>query len=1016
MEANHLIRMRRRRRLARRSGPVQRLLQIVVPTVIIAAAIAIGIPATSALAASAIYASLTRDLPDPTQIKKAEEDFQTTKIYDRNGALLYEVIDPTGGDRQWTELSAISPYLLCATVAIEDKTFYDNQGFDLRGIARAFVANLQGGATQGGSGITQQLVKSVILPPEERAGPGRTTAVKIKEVLLAAEITRRYSKNEILEWYLNTNFYGNLAYGIEAASRVYFNKSAKDLTLAEAAMLAPIPQFPKQNPFDNPNEAKFRQSLVLDMMVERSQMGVPGCNVTQKQAAEAKLQPLQYANRTQRFNIQAPHFSVYAKDKAIELLGDHLGIGTEAAQQLVERGGLKIYTTLDLNIDNQARALANRHIAKLQAENRNVNNASVVVIKQDTGEILAMVGSLDYFNDAIDGKFNVATGLRQPGSAFKPITYLELLRQGASPATLFWDVRTAFDVGGVEPYLPENYDRKFHGPVLMRQALARSYNIPAVDALNRAGIGNVIRLAHRLGITDLDRGLSFYGLALTLGGGEVKLLDLTYAYATIANGGSMIGAPRPASQRKFGHRDLDPVAILRVEDSKGKVLYEYRPAVNPDLLGPDSKRLTYLLTSIMSDPRARAAAFGYPSVLDLSGPRPAAVKTGTTNDYRDNWTLGFTTDFTVGVWVGNTDNSPMSQGVTGLTGAAPIWHDVMEYLHSGREIRNFPQPDGLIQRPVCQIDGLAPNGVCPTVMELFIPGTEPQQQSTMVQLFPINIETGKLALPGTPAELIETRPMYVFPPQAQDWYASLSDEEKAKLPQAPTDFDTRFGGLVTSGDVAISYPANNSYISAVLAPTYDLNAPADPNLPPPLPPGIVQIRGNARGGNWMSYRVSFAPGWSPAPEQWIQIGPDHAEQVSDGVLENWDIRNLPAGQYSLKVSRFESDGNVTEAVTQVTIDNTPPKITLIQPRSGETFSAKQDEWVTIVADIQDNYSISKVEFFANGELFATRTVAPFTARWTIRTDGPVELYVVAYDGAGNRTESARVNVSTSIGR
>ncbi len=1018
MDANHLIRMRERRRRARRAEPMQRALQIAVPALIGLLAIAIAIPAIGVLAAGAVYASFTRDLPDPSQIKRVEEDFQTTKIYDRKGALLYEIIDPTGGDRQWTELNAISPYLLCATVAIEDKTFYDNQGFDLRGIARAFVANLQGGATQGGSGITQQLVKSVILPPEERAGPGRTTAVKIKEVLLAAEITRRYSKNDILEWYLNTNFYGNLAYGIEAASRVYFNKSAKDLTLAEAAMLAPIPQFPKQNPFDNPNEAKFRQALVLDLMVERSQMGVPGCNVTQKEAAEAKLQPLRYANRTQRFNIQAPHFSVYAKEKAIELLGDHLGIGAEAARQLVERGGLKIHTTLDLDVDNQVRALANRHVATLQARGRNVNNAAVVVIQQDTGEILSMVGSLDYFNDAIDGKFNVATGLRQPGSAFKPITYLELLRQGASPATLFWDVRTAFDVGGIEPYIPENYDRKFHGPVLMRQALACSYNIPAVDALNRAGIGNVIRLAHRLGITDLDRGLSFYGLALTLGGGEVKLLDMTYAYATIANGGSMIGAPRPASQKKFGHRDLDPVAILRVEDSKGRTLYEYRPAINPNLLGPDSERLTYLLKSIMSDPQARAAAFGYPSVLDLSGPRPAAVKTGTTNDYRDNWTVGFTTDFTVGVWVGNTDNSPMNRGVTGLTGAAPIWHDVMEYLHVGREIRNFPRPDGLIAQPVCQIDGLAPNGVCPTITELFIPGTEPKEQSTMVQLFPINIETGKLALPGTPPELVEARPMYVFPPQAQDWYASLSDEEKAKMPQAPTDFDTRFGGLVTSGDVAISYPANNSYISAVPSPASDPNAAADPNnpLPPPLPSGIVQIRGNARGGNWMSYRVSFAPGWSPAPEQWIQIGPDHAEQVSDGVLENWDIAALPAGPYSLKVTRFESDGNVVEAVTQVTIDNTPPTITLVQPRPNESFNSEDDEWVPVIADVQDDYSIRKVEFFVNGEPFATRTVAPFTARWTITGDGLFEFYAVAYDAAGNRAESARVNVNVSVKR
>ena len=1012
MRSVHVIRLRRHQQRARRFGPGYRFIQVAVPALALLFALVVAGPAFGALVASAVYASLTRDLPDPTQIKKAEEDFQTTKIYDRNGVLLYEIINPTGGDRQWVELNEISPYLICATIAIEDKTFYENQGFDLRGIVRALVANLQGGATQGGSGITQQLVKSVILPPEERAGPGRTTAVKLKEVLLAAEVTRRYTKNQILEWYLNTNFYGNLAYGIEAAARVYFGKSARDLTLAEAAMLAHIPQFPKQNPFDSPNEAKFRQLLVLDQLAERALTGIPGCDVTPQQIAEAKLEPLRYASRTQRFNIQAPHFSVYAKDKAIELLADHLGIGLDAARQLVERGGLRIYTTLDLNVDNQARAIANRHIAALQAQGRDVNNAAVVVIKQDSGEVIAMVGSLDYFNDAIDGKFNVALGLRQPGSAFKPITYLELLRQGASPATLFWDVRTAFDVGGEVPYIPENYDRKFHGPVLMRQALARSYNIPAVDALNRAGIGNVIRLAHLLGITDLDRGLNFYGLALTLGGGEVKLLDLTYVYANIANGGTMVGVPRPATQRKAGRRALDPAVILRVEDSKGQLLYAYQPATVPRLLGPNSKQLTYLLTNILADPRARAAAFGYPSMLDLSGPRPAAVKTGTTNDYRDNWTVGYTTDFTVGVWVGNTDNRPMSRGVTGLTGAAPIWHDVMEYLHQGLPIRDFPRPEGLITLSVCQIDGLLPNGVCPTVDELFIPGSEPTQQSTMVQLFPINKETGKLALPGTPPELVETRPMYIFPPQAQDWYAALSEEEKAKLPQAPADFDTRFGGLVSSAEVAIIYPPSGGYVSPLL-PTFDPNAPPDPNTSQPLPatpPGIVQIRGNARGDAWAAYRVMFAPGWAPGAEQWIQIGPDHPEQVVGGVLENWDITGLPPGPYSLKLTRIGSDGSYTDFISQVTIDNTPPTLRLLQPTDNEVFRLKQDEWVPLVTDVRDDYALSKVEFYANGQLFEVRTVAPFTARWMLQEAGDFEFYAVAYDAAGNRTESARVSV------
>ena len=782
MQANQLIKLRQHRRNKNKNSVAKRALQLFVTLAVIGGVIAITIPVAAFAAASTVYSYFTKDLPDPNQIVKVQNSFQTTKLYDRNGTLLYEIIDPTGGDRQWVKINDISPYLRCATVANEDRRFYENQGIDIRGTVRSLVNNLQGNQTQGASNIAQQLVKNVITPVEERSGPKRTLTVKIREALLAMEVTRKYDKPVLLEWYLNTNFYGNLAYGIEAASRVYFGKSAKDLTLSEAAMLAPIPQYPKQNPFDNPVPAKDRQALTLDAMVTASEDGVNDCNVTPQMAAEAKRETLKLVTKQERFNILAPHFSVYAKDRVIDLLSDHLGISTDAATQMVDRGGLKIYTTLDLNVNNEVSRIANEKIAALQAQAKDANNASVVVIKPGTGEILAMVGSLDYFNDAIDGKFNVATGLRQPGSSFKPITYLELLSQGASPATVFWDVRTAFDVGGITPYTPEDYDRKYHGPVLMRQALSRSYNIPAVDALNRAGIGNVIRLAHKMGINDLDKGLQYYGLALTLGGGEVKLLDMTYVYSVIANGGSMIGAPRPASQKRPGYRDLDPVAILRVEDSKGTVLYDYQPATNPNLLGPNSKQLTYLMTSMLSDPNARAAAFGYPSVLDLDNNRPAAVKTGTTNDNKDNWTLGFTPDYVVGVWVGNTDNHAMDHTVTGLTGAAPIWHDVMDYLNQDKPNREFERPDGLEEHTVCQIDGLLPNGVCPAVTELFLPDTVPTQQDTIVQKFPINKETGKIAVAGTPADKIEEKVMYIFPPQAQDWYASLTDEGEGQVP------------------------------------------------------------------------------------------------------------------------------------------------------------------------------------------------------------------------------------------
>ena len=1032
IKPSQLIVMRKRRRKAERSGPARRLIQLAVPSFAAIIAIILAVPAGAAAAALGVYSYFTRDLPDVSRIEgKVTSDFQTTKIYDRKGALLYEIIDQSSGDRSWVKLPQVSANLTCATVAIEDKTFWDNRGFDVRGIARAVVATLRGGAQQGGSGITQQVVKNVVLPPEERAGPKRTTSVKIKEVLLSTEITRRYEKDQVLEWYLNTNFYGNLAYGIESASQIYFNKKAQDLDLAEAAMLAAIPQSPKKNPFTDPVAAKDRQELVLDLMIERSASGVRGCNVTPQMAAAAKRQQLVLASKSERFGIKSPHFSVFARDRAVELLSDQRGIGVEAATELVNRGGLKIYTTLDLQIDEEVRRIANEQIAKLQADKKEANNASVVVIKQSTGEILSMVGSVDFYDRNIDGEFNVATGLRQPGSSFKPITYLELLRQGSSPATFFWDVRKTFDTGTDVPYVPENYDRKYHGPVRLRNALARSYNIPAVETLERAGIGNVIRIAQRLGITDLDRGLQFYGLALTLGGGEVQLLDMTYAYATIANGATMVGMPRPRDLKKAGLRDLDPVSILRIEDANGAILFDYKPAVNPSLLGPDSERLTYILKDIMSDARARAPAFGFPSVLDLDNQRQAAVKTGTTNDYKDNWTLGFTTDFTVGVWVGNTDNTPMSKGVTGLTGAAPIWKIVMEYLHRDRPVQEFTRPDGLENTTVCLIDGLLSNGVCPGGNEIFLAGTQPERTSTIVQRFPINRETGKLALPGTPPEMIEEKVMYVFPPQAADWYSGLSDEEKAQYPLAPTDFDTRFGGVVASGDVAITFPASGGYLSALIthtvavapAPPPDPNAPplpVDPNAPPPVDPnaaavpGIVPIRGNAKGGNWLSYKIFVGPGYEPAPEQWAQVGPDHTNPVDNNVLENLDLRALPPGVYSLKLTRIEQDGRLTDSVIQFTVDNTPPVAALSQPAPGEFFETPDDEWVDINALVRDDNSISKVEFYAGDALFETKTSAPFTVKWTIgRSPGQPLFKVVVYDAAGNKSESAPVAVRIS---
>jgi len=1006
----HIALQGRQRRRAREQTGSRQLLRVVGILLLAVLLVTMTVIVSGASAVAGAYAYFTRDLPEPEQIEVAEKNFETTKIYDHTGqTLLYEVIDPTGGDRTWVTLDQIPEHLICATVANEDRTFWENPGINPRGIARAFLANVRGQQIQGGSSITQQLIKNVVIKHERRyvgsEGPGwKDYERKITEVLLAYRITQKYSKEQILEWYLNTNFYGNLAYGIEAASRVYFGKSASDLTLAESATLAAIPQFPRLNPFDDPEAARKRQHLVLDAMVNQ------GC-ITPEEAVAAKYEPWDLAVFIERFDILAPHFSIYVRKQLEDM--------PEVSPEAVYRGGLRVYTTLDLDLQEQAQCVARAHVRRLSGEDEatviqeaiaegceaaqflpplrardvgrdhNVSNASVVVIRPTTGEILAMVGSLDYWDKDIDGHFNVAAdGARQPGSSFKPFTYVTLLSQGYNAAHMFLDVRTAFQQPTGYPYVPENYDRKYHGPQRLRLALARSYNIPAVAALQLAGVDNVIRTAHRMGINTLDRGLDYYGLSLTLGGGEVRLLDMVYAFGVFANGGRMYGAPVPEDQLRAGYRELAPVAILRVEDREGNVLYEYDQPESRDILSP---QLAYLMNSILSDRRARWRAMGYPNALELSNDRPAAAKTGTTNDFRDAWTIGYTPQLAAGVWVGNSDNSEM-RNLPGLRGAAPIWHAVMEYALQGEESVPFARPDGLIERSVCAVSGLLPTEHCPTVSELFIPGTEPTEHCHIHQAFRVNRETGRLCTVYTPPELCEERVYEVYPPEAADWIASLPEDQRPAMP--PTEYDTIYGPSRSDAEVAIIGPAPYSYIR-----------------------GTVPITGNAKGGDFNYYQVAFGEGLNPAG--WIQIGTDHGDQVDHGLLEFWDVTGLD-GLYSLRLSVVDHSMALREATIQVTVDNISPTLDLTYPEEGAVYEYGYDEWVNVNAEVQD-YSIARVEFYeypggrgnepVQGlEPFAVRTIAPFNVNWMINESGAHTFYIIAVDAAGNTTKSDPVTI------
>ncbi len=642
------------------------------------------------------YYSIASSLPSVGDLQQRSSQFETTRILDRNGDLLYEILDPTAGRRTYVTLDRISPVLVAATVATEDKDFYSHPGYDVLAIGRALWQNYVSGETvSGASTITQQLARSILLSPTERTQ--RSYLRKAREIMLAAEITRRYSKDEILELYLNEIYYGNLAYGIEAASETYFGARADELTLAQAAFLAGLPQSPAVYDIHTNREATLqRDQQVLGLMlatslsqncIHVSNSEQPVC-VDASSAAQAALAMRAYDFPSPNINIRYPHWVNYVRSQ----------LEANYDAQTIYRAGFTIQTTLDPKLQDLAQQLVTTQVAAL-ADN-NAHDGALIAIQPSTGEILAMVGSADYSNAEISGQVNMAVSeTRQPGSSIKPINYVAAFEKGWTPATLIWDVPSEFPPSGDpsdtrEPYVPNNYDDKFHGPVTVRTALANSFNIPAVKTLQYVGIygdSGMIAMAKRFGITSLNR--DDYGLSLTLGGGEVSLLEMVGAYSVFADQGVRV----------------PPVSILKIVDFRGNVVYQYEPPAGERVVRPEH---AYLISSILSDNEARSWMFGPNSVLNL--PFPVAAKTGTSNDFRDNWTLGYTPDLAAGVWVGNADYTPMVN-TTGSTGAAPIWSQFMQAAApyaGGGSTTPFTRPPGIVDKVICALSGTEPSNWC----------------------------------------------------------------------------------------------------------------------------------------------------------------------------------------------------------------------------------------------------------------------------------------------------------------
>lgn len=688
-------------------------------------------------AAASGYAWLFQGMPG-TDLPADRLQPPSIRFTDQAGRLLYESFPENGGRHQALPIEQIPQTLIEATIATEDSHFYANPGVDLGGILRSAWINLSGGETlAGGSTITQQVARNLLMDEAERGE--RTLRRKLREAWLAWQLTQRYSKDEIITLYLNQTYYGGMAYGVEAAAQTYFGKPVNELSLAECALLAGLPQAPAlYDPFSDPEAALARRSAVLGLMKKAGFLTDEQFDLAGREALNLTAAP---------YPMEAPHFSLMARAKVEALL---------SPEEISTSDGLIVRTTLDLEAQRAAEQAMARQVERLRQQGQrglgyNLNNAALVAVDSHSGQILAMIGSPDMQDTEHHGAINMALAPRQPGSALKPIIYAAAFDPNRSnpwtAATSILDVQSHFITHDNQPYTPANYDGLEHGPVASRQALASSLNIPAVLTLREVGLGEFIRLARDLGLP-LSTDPNQYDLSLALGGGEVPLLHLTAAYGAFANGGYRV----------------EPYSIEEIRSANGEVLYQHASAAPRRVL---DERVAWLITDILADDAARQIGFGRNSMLNID--RPAAVKTGTTTNFHDNWTIGYTPDLVVGVWAGNASHEAMHD-VNGLTGAAPIWHQAMRAMLAGTPEQDFRRPSGVVQVEVCALSGLLPGEACPyRRVEWFIDGTQPSAKDTYYRPVTLDQATGQLAEESTPPERRVRTLALDLPAAAQGW-------------------------------------------------------------------------------------------------------------------------------------------------------------------------------------------------------------------------------------------------------
>ncbi len=937
---------------------------------VLPAAIAIG-------GAIGMYQRAAQALPDPLATIYLDPIVGPTRLYDRSGeTLLFEVQDPLGDEREWLTLERLPTYAVDATLLMEDPGFLTRSR---PGPAAALVKlwqNTLNGPVAVDPTLTGRLVRNAIAPPNEVP----TLMDREREIALVAEVNRRYTPEDILEWHLNTNFYGNEAYGIEAAAQVYLGKSAIDLTLDEAALLAAIPAAPQYNPLDNEFAARGRQSDVLRALFQADKIS----NLDFDLAVTRQAPVLSAGGQVPAV---APDFAIYARRQAREIL-DNLGLD---GARLVSRGGLKIVTTLDIDLYYQTECVMRTHLARLAGVSnpqptlantacnsaiylptlnaftleRPPDNGQLVVLDVRTGEIKSMIGP-------------VASIAHQPGPTLQPFVYFEGFRTGDTPADMVLDIPRPLP-GAVEGliYTPANPDNQFRGPINLRDAMSAWLLPPAVQVANEKRLDNILGRAHLLGLNSLDENQR-YDLSLLERGGQVAVLDVAYAYSVLSSMGEMRGIQVEPIARNY--RVRDPVAVLRIEETAGgDVLWEYSGQIyEPDCAVATNctfiydDELGYLINNVLADQATRTRVIGDQPALDTG--RPTAIVNGLAGNRTEAWTVGYTPQLVVGVHLNREDGETITVDGLNMQGSVPVWRAVLDYLYErdGLVPEVWQQPENIAELAVCERSGLLPNGVCPTRREIFIRDIQPVRLDPYWQLFDINSQTGQLATVNTPTASRSERIYFVPPDDARDWW------EANNQPLPPTEYDT-VSRPELLGAAGLLQPAPFAYVG-----------------------GQVEVRGTMDSSNMQFYQLAYGQGLNP--DQWIQISGQQTEYSPGTNLGTWDTTGLD-GLYSLRLTVVLNDNTLESAVRQVTIDNIAPTVTLRAGEGEPIFRWPNDRLIALTADVEDNLAIERVEFFYNSQFIGTDEEWPYGFEWDITRVGTELFEAVAFDAVGNQTRA-----------